>query len=130
MHCVDFSHRSIVPATSRFGTPSAVSKLAEVVSPEASRTAVCDSRIVAQETNVSWGLAPERCRPIGSSDAIEATSWLGPSRGELDPPEFRPVRGTAILGRRAGDLTRCETPSGCIRIELEDVTFQPEEAGH
>jgi regulator of nucleoside diphosphate kinase len=37
--------------------------------------------------------------------------------------------GTAILGRRRGDLVEVEVPSGRRRIRVEDIHYQPERPG-
>lgn len=37
--------------------------------------------------------------------------------------------GTAILGYRTGDEVTWETPSGQVRVRIEDVAYQPERAG-
>jgi regulator of nucleoside diphosphate kinase len=37
--------------------------------------------------------------------------------------------GTAVLGYRVGDEIEWEVPSGVRRLKVEDVPFQPENAG-
>jgi regulator of nucleoside diphosphate kinase len=38
--------------------------------------------------------------------------------------------GAAVLGYRSGDRIRFRTPKGFRRIEVGDVVYQPEAAGH
>ena len=38
--------------------------------------------------------------------------------------------GTAILGCRAGDEIRWESPNGVLHVRVEEVLCQPEAAGH
>jgi len=37
--------------------------------------------------------------------------------------------GTAIIGCRVGDVVDWPVPSGTVRIEIEEVSYQPEAAG-
>ncbi len=37
--------------------------------------------------------------------------------------------GSALLGRRAGDVVECEVPAGRVRFRIEAVLYQPEAAG-
>jgi regulator of nucleoside diphosphate kinase len=36
--------------------------------------------------------------------------------------------GTAILGYREGDAVAWPVPSGCVKVEIKKVVFQPEAA--
>jgi regulator of nucleoside diphosphate kinase len=42
---------------------------------------------------------------------------------------FSPV-GIALLGARVGDILQCETPTGEIEIDVEEILFQPEASGY
>jgi regulator of nucleoside diphosphate kinase len=37
--------------------------------------------------------------------------------------------GTALLGNRVGDIIEWPVPAGTVRLQVEDVVFQPERAG-
>lgn len=37
--------------------------------------------------------------------------------------------GTAILGRRIGDVVDCIAPAGAMRLRIEDILVQPESEG-
>ncbi len=37
--------------------------------------------------------------------------------------------GSALLGRREGDIVEYEAPTGRVRFRIEDVLYQPEAAG-
>jgi regulator of nucleoside diphosphate kinase len=38
--------------------------------------------------------------------------------------------GTALIGYRAGDVIQWPIPAGQVRLEVLEVTYQPERAGH
>ncbi len=38
--------------------------------------------------------------------------------------------GMTLLGACEGDLLQCETPSGQVEIEVEEILFQPEASGY
>lgn len=38
--------------------------------------------------------------------------------------------GTAALGQRVGDVIECVLPSGILKLEVEEILYQPEAAGH
>ena len=38
--------------------------------------------------------------------------------------------GTALIGYRAGDTVEWEVPAGMRRLHIEEITYQPEAAGH
>ena len=38
--------------------------------------------------------------------------------------------GTAILGQRVGDEFEWEVPAGVVKLQVQEVVYQPEAAGH
>jgi regulator of nucleoside diphosphate kinase len=38
--------------------------------------------------------------------------------------------GTAILGQRVGDEFEWEVPAGAVKLQVQEVVYQPEAAGH
>ncbi|NLF70293.1 MAG: nucleoside diphosphate kinase regulator [Candidatus Anammoximicrobium sp.] len=65
------------------------------------------------------------------SDELEVYSLMYPAfaNGFKNCISVLAPLGTAILGHRAGDLIDWTMPSGCLRLKVEDVAYQPERVG-
>jgi len=95
---------------------------------EVSRSCVVDSNSVPSD--VVTMNSRVRLRDMDSGE-IEVYTLVYPSMS--DPGENRisvlaPV-GTAIVGSRAGDVIEWPVPAGRRRLFVEDVVYQPENAG-
>ena len=70
-----------------------------------------------------------RVRTVGTDAEREFTLVAGQSdlrRGRISV--LTPV-GSALLGRREGDVVDCDAPAGRFRMRVEAVLYQPEAAG-
>ena len=71
-----------------------------------------------------------RIRTVGTGTEREVT-LVRPGRADLRQGQvsvLTPV-GSALLGRRAGDVVDCQAPAGRVRFLIEAVLYQPEAAG-
>jgi regulator of nucleoside diphosphate kinase len=59
-------------------------------------------------------------------------TFVFPSDANIDDGKmsvFSPI-GTALLGYAKGDIIEWAVPAGIRRIQIEDILYQPEAAGH
>jgi regulator of nucleoside diphosphate kinase len=65
------------------------------------------------------------------SKVVEAYTLVYPEDANIAEGKLSVLApiGTAILGYRVGDVVRWQVPSGVIRIQIEELVFQPERDG-
>jgi regulator of nucleoside diphosphate kinase len=101
----------------------------KVLEAELDRASICSAETVPRDVITMHSRV--RIRDLGTGEEIMLT-LVYPRAAKLEEGRISVMSplGTALLGYRSGDILDWKVPDGMRRLEVVEVEYQPEAAGH